>query len=496
MNIGIFIKKPENIFSNGCIQQTYFLKKLFQNIGHNVDFLAIEKHYTHFELTNEKVIFADNNFDFSRYHCVILGSLVLLPETNQQFINNLRSYNTNIINLICGNVFILHQEEFVFNTHNILDHYKQEYFTENWVLEMYDYAHDYIQMLSDVRTSITPYVWDTDILDKYIENNPDLNFDATEDNSKINLLLFEPNMSIHKNSLVPLIICDEYYKRNKDKVNKVYVFCGDKVIKQNPGFVNNLDIYTDSKLESYGRIIMPYIVDVVKKNNPFLNIVVSYNLLNNLNFLHLEMFHLGIPIIHNCEPFKNNDLYFSSFDLYKAVELIEDTRVHFNKSEYKELCKAIIDEFSPNNTDRITAYKELFSKYDTTTNVSWSSSSSSSVDSSKDDSEVFNFTDPNMFYQGSGYVIFIDTPDDISKLTGLLCIIADTKETSYIEVFVQKDIQPFSTECRFNEHVTMNLIYEKKQIDYRHAIKYSTFQVVKYVNIDSVSTDNIKIYTK
>lgn len=490
MKIGIFVKKPENIFSNGCIQQTYFLKKLFHNIGHKVDFLSIEKHYTHFELTNESIVFTDNNFDFSQYGCVLLGSLVLLPETNQTFIDNLKSYNTKIINLICGNVFILHQEEFVFNTHKILSHYKQDYFTENWVLEMYDYAHDYIQMLSDVHTCITPYVWDTDILDKYIETNSELNFDSIEDNSKINLLLFEPNMSIHKNSLVPLVICDEYYKRNKDKVNKVYVFCGDKVIKQNPEFVNNLDIYKDNKLEPYSRIIMPYIIDVVKKNNSFMNIVVSYNLLNNLNFLHLEMFHLGIPIIHNCEPFKQNELFFSNFDLYKAVHLIEETRLSFNKTTYKELCKNIISEFSPNNVHRINKYKEMFAKYEP---IAVGQLTNTDQNPNNDDTD---FIDPNMFYQGSGYLIFVNTSKDISKLTKLIDMIVSMKETSYIEVFVQNNIPFFTIDNKFNEHITINVSYQTKQMDYKQAIKYCSFQVVKYVDIDAVSTDDIKMYTK
>jgi hypothetical protein len=488
MNIGIFIKKPENIFANGCIQQTYFLKKLFQNIGHNVDFLAIEKHYTHFELTNEKIIFTNNDFDFSTYDCVVLGSLVLLPETNQPFIDNLKSHETKIINLICGNVFILHQEEFVFNTHSILGHYKQDYFAENWVLEMYDYAHDYIQMLSDVNTSITPYVWDTDILDKYIENNPGFNFDTVEENGKVNLLLFEPNMSIHKNSLIPLIICDEYYKQNKERVNKVYIFCGDKVIKQNPDFVNKLDIYKDNLLESYSRIIMPYIIDVIKKNNPFLNIVVSYNLLNNLNFLHLEMFHLGIPIVHNCEPFKNNQMYFKDFELYKAVELIEHTRVSFDKPSYKTLCKTIISEFSPNNTQRIETYTSLFSKYEKTHNLN--------VSKECDNYNILDFVDPNFFYQGSGYVIFVSITSDIPKLYKLIDIIANIKETSYVEVFVQKDLPTLAINNKFNEQITLTVLHQTKQIDFKYSIKYSSFNVVSYVHIDSVSTDDFKVYTK
>lgn len=489
MNIGIFIKKPENIFSNGCIQQTYFLKKLFQNAGHHVDFLSIETHYTHFELTDEPIVFTNNNHDFSSYDCVILGSLVLLPETNGPFIDNLRSYtNVSIINLVCGNVFVLHQEEFVFETHKIMHHYKQDYFTENWMLEMYDYAHNYLEMLSSVPTCITPYVWDSDILDKYVESNSHLNFDKEESHEKLNLLLFEPNMSVHKNVLIPLLICDEYYKRHKSRVNKVYVFCGDKVMQKNPGFVNKLDIYKDNKLETYGRIIMPYIVDVIKKNNDFLNVVVSYNLLNNLNFLHLEMFHLGIPIIHNCKPFERNEMYFSDFDLYKAVELIEHTRVLFDKAAYKLLCKDILLEYSPSNPHRVERYASLFAKHKKNKTI---------VTTTPPDS--FDYSDSIMFYQGTGYVMFLTSLEDTSKLHECLEVIARAREIAYVEIFAKHGVVPpsFDLERDFSEHLTVNVLHHNHILDHRHAIKYSSFQEVKFVDIHRFeSTDDVKVYTK
>ena len=70
--IGILLKKPENVFTNCCIQQVLFLKKLFQNVGFPVDFLSVEPGYTTFDLSNDVIIFTDANFDFSNYHCIVL----------------------------------------------------------------------------------------------------------------------------------------------------------------------------------------------------------------------------------------------------------------------------------------------------------------------------------------------------------------------------------------------------------------------------------------
>jgi hypothetical protein len=496
MKVGILIKKPENIFSNGCIQQTYFLKKLFDNLGYDVSLLSIEIEYTHFDMTNEPIIFTNDKYDFSSYNCIMLGSLILLPESNQAYIDNIKSYDISIINLICGNVFILHQEEFVFNTHKIIKNYKQNYFTQNWVLEMYDYSLDYIRMLSGCDTKITPYVWDIDIVKEYVEKNNIHPKMITEDNSKINLLLFEPNMSIHKNSLVPLLICDEYYKRNKDYVNKVYVFCGDNVINNNNiGFLQNLDIYLDGKIETYGRIIMPYIMDVIQKNNPFMNIVVSYNLLNNLNFLHLEMFYLGFPIVHNCKPFEQNGMFFENFELMKAVDIIEHTRTHFNREEYIKCCKPILETFSPKNKERLSKYKLLFEQFVKINKEEGSLLSTSSI---TETSKIMptDYIDENMFYQGSGYVVFIEKNQEVPKLKMLYDMITAKKELSRLEIFFEEKVAIRTDDLLFNEFVSTNLISLNSKIDKTYTIRNSSFREVKYININSISMDDIEIYTK
>jgi hypothetical protein len=272
-------------------------------------------------------------------------------------------------------------------------------------------------------------------------------------------------------------------------------------MKKNPGFVNKLEIYKDNKLETYGRIIMPYIVDVIKKNNDFLNVVVSYNLLNNLNFLHLEMFHLGIPIIHNCKPFERNGLYFSDFDLYKATDLIEHTRTSFDKSNYKTLCKDILLEYSPSSTQRIERYASLFSKHQKKPSKQGDAPqqvTETKTEYSADCPDTFDYTDSSMFYQGSGYVLFLSGVEEVPKLHKCLEIIADTQEIAYVEIFVQHGVPPSDNFKRnFNEHLTVNVLLQTRDIDYRHAIKYSSFETVKFVDINHFeSTDDVKVYTK
>ena len=501
-NIGILIKKPENIFSNGCIQQVLFLAKILRHAGREVEFLSIEPGYDRFEITNDRIVFTNERTDFSVYEYIILGSLVLLEKNNKAYIDNMVSYGVPIVNLICGNVFVLLQEEFVFNTHHIVHHYIQRYITENWVMEMYDYALDYVKLLSDKPTRIVPYVWDNDIIKTYITNNRlfEAPTQQQRDRSKVNLVFFEPNMSIHKNSFVPLLIANEYYKRHKDRLHRVYVFCGDKAVNNlNSEFMATLDIVKDKKVEVYGRIIMAYILDNIEKNNPYFNVVLSYNILNRLNFLHLELFDMGVPIVHNCSPFEENGMYFDDFALCTAVELIESARLTFDKAMYKNRCKPIIERFASCNTSRIEDYRLL---------LDTASSRRATVPPPVEPRAVVpsqpTTRSERAFYQGDGYVVLVEDKEDVDRLEKIMLVISRRPgHKKHCEVFtnapgLEPDINRIA--AGMNYRINIRVIARQASEDRFTAsvgVDASSFKNVGFIDLKSfISMNDIEVYTK
>lgn len=362
--IGLLIKKPESIFSNGCVQQSLFLKKTLEYTGATVHFLSVEPDYTTFEAGKDhyEITFTNSDTDFTDYDMIIMSSLVLVRnENNNPYIDNMLRYtHLKIVNFVCGNVYILHQEEFVFNVHHIIEHYQQDYTHLNWLMEMYDYQQDYLTMICDRPTKISPYVWDPDIIEHYVQSNK-LNITTVDEiaSEKINIIIFEPNMSIHKNALIPLLICESYEKQYPNRINRVYFFCGDKVSQHNQTTLSNFALHKNKKVEIHGRIIMPYVIDLIRKNNTHMNVVLSHTFMNRLNFLHLELMYFGIPIVHNCEPFRNNGMYFEDNQFYKAVDIIENTRLTFDAQEYRKRCSTIISHYASSNPNRVECYKQL-----------------------------------------------------------------------------------------------------------------------------------------
>ena len=324
MKCCICVKKPTNIFTNGCFQQSLYIWKMLNFIpGIECDMVTVESDYDTFDDLIDVKIKQLTRTSVTQYQIVFMLSLALNVVNEGDILKVIKQNGIKLIDILCGNLFILLQEEFVFNCHNIMKNYRNEYIDEVWVLEMYDYAREFLEMVYAKPVKVLPYVWDTDIIRTYLAMNKIVIPDKPN-KDKINICVYEANMSLHKNAYNPLLIAETYYKRNPAKLNKVFVFCKEKMF--NNGFYEKLEIVKNGKIEFHGRMIMPTTLDLLTKQTGYKNVVLSHTFLNNLNFIHLELFYMKVQIVHNCEPFSKNGLYYDTFNLYRAVELLEKAR--------------------------------------------------------------------------------------------------------------------------------------------------------------------------
>lgn len=505
--IGLLVKMPESNFSNGCVQQAIFLKQLLENIGYSTEYVSIEKKYKQIHDIHDPVFFMDENSDLSDFQTFIFISLNISSPENDGIITNIKKHGIISINMLCGNLFVLHQEEFIFGHHGIIEKFIGGFYDEYWVLEMYGFMTEYIHLLTNKPTFLLPYVWNNTIINKYIENHKlNFNLDYHEVNrDKINILIFEPNMSIHKSALIPLIIAENYNKNFKDKLNKVYVFCGDDVIrKKNNGLIKSLSLYKEKKLESYGRIVMPSIITLIKNSNPYVNVVLSHNILNSLNFLHLECMTIDIPIIHNCKPFSENNLYYDDYSTTSAVDLIESVRTNFFiNSKYRNAKYKIHKEFHPSNFERQQVYK---SHIERVTGIE--------IDNEKKlgpaEHLINLFTkiskfinsrniETSLFYNGTGIIILVCSKEQVPSLKRTIQSLNDIKNTYRVEVVyhsneVQKDDIDFTPIGYTIDFLNISDEFdnlEDKPNMYMSCV-FSTFTKGMYVECGTVFIENPK----
>ena len=358
--IGIFIKNHESIFTNGCVQQGYFVMKALRLAGYNVNYITVDKDYDQFELLDEKIDYVLNYSKLSEYDMVIFSSLTV---TQEHFLMYLKFLGIKVVNQMVGNYYLLNAEEFVFGKHKgVINNMINDYVDEIWLMPMYANCIQYIEYMTNKPVKISPYVWDNEFISNYIISENITPRYITHDNysQPLDIVIMEPNLSVHKNSLVPLLICNRFYMQHPERLGVIYLVSKPSANDSWEESIKHMDIVKNNKITSYPRMVSIEIFQALnQKKSKY--VVLSHNIRNGLNFLHLECMTLDIPIIHTCEPFSDNELYYADndiiVDMNKAVE-------HLNNvwdKPYLTTPKttAILDKYSPVNSINVLEYQRL-----------------------------------------------------------------------------------------------------------------------------------------
>lgn len=366
--IAIFVKKYDSMFTNGCSQQAFYLYKLFKNIpGYITELVCIEAEYT--SDINMEIHFIDINNDESfKDYCLYIMVSALISEPI--VLNRLMKYGAKIIGMVCGNLYVLNQEEVIFNRHGILLNHKsnvyREYHEETWVLPMYTEFRDYVELLTETTTKVTPYVWEPDGVDMILKSFNSVYKQNIEKGQPLVICIFEPNMSIHKTSLVPLLMCEKLFKMHPHMIKKIYHFN----TPENDAFTRfatSLTLHQKGLIEYQKRVIFPVIMCKISELHTEGRVVLLCNHFHNeLNFLHLEAMYMGIPLVHNCQPYASAGGYYTneqpSAGIARLIDIYENLHEIDYYQNYKDQGQKIIQYYNSQNMDNVMTYKDHFDR--------------------------------------------------------------------------------------------------------------------------------------
>lgn len=313
----ILLVNNGDIFNNGCMQQAYFIYEYFQNTIYKdkVQFGSLTNTDNKYVDVDVRNLIKSNLYDV---HTIINVSLSY-PNI---FLYDL--YGINVIDIFCGNLYILQQEQYIFSKTNktLITDIKKNICSKIYTFPMYkDHIH-YLKLLYNKDVNVIPHYWSSSIIDKYIEKSKIVLKNSDTENSDFCISIFEPNISIHKSSFVPIIMCEKLYNENSIKM-KVIVYCSNNNIISSINNMN-LNIIKDNIVEFKQRIKL---IDALNSTNEYKNIILSHNIMNDMNFLHMELIYLKYPIIHNCKSYDNGLYYENEF---RGYELLLDTIMNYN----------------------------------------------------------------------------------------------------------------------------------------------------------------------
>ena len=349
-NFNNYVNNPNTKYNNGLMQNILFIYNYFKDNDEYLTYIITDEYILKTDLQND--IPRIDSFDIN--NLITLDIIVNIGFSITKNIVKLRKSNTKLIKLILGNDCVVNMNDVLHtcykcgnNTRSFqIKNAKKNLYDEIWISPHFVYAIDYYKYIYQTEKVFSaPYIWDSMYM-----GEPYTDFNHNE----LNVGVFESNLCINKSSLIPMIICD----KAKDIINKALIFNSKKFLQSEhfQEFAKISELATTNRMSFESRHTFRSMMD------KYCNVVVSFNENWDLNYLTLECFYLGIPIVHNSKMLKNWGYYYEGYDVSTAVRHLKFIKESFNRQAYINRHKQILFKYSMQNPEYIKFFEERLLK--------------------------------------------------------------------------------------------------------------------------------------
>ncbi|MDM0043396.1 DUF2827 domain-containing protein [Variovorax dokdonensis] len=223
-----------------------------------------------------------------------------------------------------------------------------------WVLPKDEVFAPMMRTLHRVPVSVAPYLWSPMFLDARAQETEraGFRFGYQPARGKWRVAIFEPNISVVKNCLVPLLACDVAYRQRPDGIESMQVLNA-LHMKEHPTLLylaNSLDLVRQHKAKFHGRH------DFAGFMVQHADAVVAHQWQNAQNYSYLDALHGGYPLVHNSPWLRELGYYYPDFDIAAAgAQLLHALQVHDAQlDDYRANARRFIaglDPLAPANVD-------------------------------------------------------------------------------------------------------------------------------------------------
>lgn len=362
--IGSSTINMSTIFNNGLMQNVYILYRMFQSMGYIPILLVQEMPASVPPYMADVTLLTIESFVASSIRVDVYIEIAMsIDVVVKQY---LRLGGSRIYKLYLGNILNIDIESPLCYPGMYFVHHYIGDVDDVWVSPHYaqhlQYAKCINRVLSDTAPgssggSIAPYVWDPCILtaggSRSFQWTPPVKGEEI-------FLLIEPNISFQKTSLVPLCILEAWYRKKPKWKGKIVLVNGNR-LEVLPFFMNSLaqsfDLVKDGRVDFQGRIS---IVDLMTAYPSAIPICHQVN--NEYNYMVLEYFHCGYPVLHNASDWSAYGYYYPNSDITSGLALVEKLVDHqLNGETFKAHGKALTWRHSPYNPEVQRAWAKVLS---------------------------------------------------------------------------------------------------------------------------------------
>ena len=354
-----------DIWANGANQNVIHLYHLFQHSDLIEDVVLVswgpEKRTTPpegFMLEGMNLKFAYVEDVIDELDVLIEGTLVIEPSQ----VTRIHEHGGKVVCYKMGNDFIMDMENFLFDK-KAGRVFNGTTFDSVWMIPQHENTcKSYFSIMYHCPSYVVPTIWSPIFCDQVIkrikeEHNLDFGYKPSLDQKAKRIASFEANINVVKTCFTPILICEQAYRQHPEKIKNVYL-CNTYDKKDNPTFFNFIgrtDLVKDGVMTVEGRYQMP---DFLTR---YVDIVLSHQWENGLNYAYNDALYGGYPFIHNSKLIpKGVGYYYEQFDAFEGAKVLLDVIDNHDKhhEEYVKRANEYLDSQLSTNPVNIYMYEK------------------------------------------------------------------------------------------------------------------------------------------
>lgn len=371
INIGITFfwgESYNHIWSNGAGQNMYFLKQCLEQID------GVESVYFVY-WRNDKNTLSDNMkldlMDIELYEAdevvektdiLIEGTLTLEPEIEQKY----REHGAKIVSYRMGNDFIGDMEKMVHHLPGARAFNGTKYDAVWMIPQHMNTNRCYLEIMTKAPVYEVPHLWSPIFLEEmasHVKEPFTFGYEQGQiEKNGARVSVLEPNISVLKNCMIPILIGEEAYRNHPELIKHIYL-CNTFDIKDDSAIFNYIG-YTSAVKSNVMSVETRHITPLFLAE--YTDIVVSFQWENALNYVYYETLYGKYPLVHNSPMLKDKHVgfYYDGFDAYDGErQLINAIKTYDTDFEsHQAWNQKLFDEVSPDNPENIRKYQILIEK--------------------------------------------------------------------------------------------------------------------------------------
>ena len=363
MKVGVTINVgTSSIWSAGVNQNAMYLAMLLKEAGH--DSWILYSNQTKSNNTKRTLDEIDTGVQLMDLNASLdtrFDVIIQLGLTVEKYMYDCwkkQNENLKFVCYECGNHFLIEQEKILYGMHNAnVEHRPMEYAIPDQVWSIPQMENTNLSYYKFSRkcdnATVVPFIWDPVAIESHAKTH---DYGLYEPREIKKIAVMEPNISVMKNCVFPIVVLENFVKKEYAELEKIYLV-GAKKIKDNLAFkklITKTTLLSKKLLTAESRIQTHHLL------HNYVDLVISWQWENNLNYLYFDVAWLGWPVVHNANLCQDVGYYYEAFNADDgALKIKEAIENHNNDTDYMSRMRKTIGRYTKENKKLQEQYTEL-----------------------------------------------------------------------------------------------------------------------------------------